>query len=79
MYSKENTAIISFDDVVIGDTVCSYGDTSKKVSCGMVENKRSQVIYSNDHAKQPGDSGGSSWVVGKGFLGLHYGTTKGGE
>lgn len=78
VYSKGNNAHISFDDVAIGDTVCSYGYTSKKVSCGRVEDKRHQVLYTDDTSKQSGDSGGPMWIPGKGFVGLYYGTTKGG-
>lgn len=78
VYSKGNNKHISFDEVTIGDTICTYGYKSKKVSCGRVEHKRNQVLYADDASKRSGDSGGPVWIPGKGFVGLHYGTTKGG-
>lgn len=65
--------MIARDEVTVGDELCTYGATTKKVSCGKVRNKNWYTVRTEDTTPTSGDSGGPSWVAGKGFIGIHRG------
>lgn len=76
-YSGDN--IVRPSDVRIGDKICFYGKTSKATKCGSVISKRGNVIISDRQAlARSGDSGGQSWIPGKGMTGTVAGTYRGG-
>lgn len=57
----------------VGDTMCRWGVTTKRITCGPVLKTDSQLIYGGDLASKPGDSGGPTWVPGKGYIGQTLG------
>lgn len=65
--------MITLDDVRFGDELCTYGATTKEVSCGRVKNKYWSTVRTENTTPTSGDSGGPSWVTGKGFVGIYRG------
>ncbi|MDO5098115.1 MAG: hypothetical protein Q4D85_05085 [Corynebacterium sp.] len=57
----------------VGDTMCRWGDTTKQITCGPVLKLDSQLIYGGNLSSKPGDSGGPTWVPGKGYIGQTLG------
>ncbi|APT93243.1 hypothetical protein CPHO_10460 [Corynebacterium phocae] len=54
-----------------GDSVCSYGVTTGKSTCGkVIKVDDSAGGYYTDAPAQRGDSGGPAWIPGKGFIGV---------
>lgn len=55
-----------------GDTLCSYGHTTRRVLCGKVIGAHGQVTVATRNAGGVvGDSGGPAWVPGRGFVGVY--------
>lgn len=52
-----------------GDRVCMYGARTQTVRCGLILKIDDYFIYAVDLGSQPGDSGGPTWVPGKGYTG----------
>lgn len=49
----------------VGDQICTYGQTSKRVRCGKILGTDGAVLVtSTGLSGQPGDSGGPAWVNG---------------
>lgn len=74
--------IIELQDVEIGDEICRYGAKTQEVLCADVvanENpklvRNNNVVLSNSGKTRDGDSGGAVWIPGKGYIGLHMGTS----
>lgn len=65
--------MITLDEVAFGDELCTYGATTKEVSCGKVRNKNWITVRTENITPTSGDSGGPSWVTGKGFIGIYRG------
>lgn len=60
--------------VKTGDTICSYGAQSKNQHCGKVLYKDRYdrfVVNTRNSGGIIGDSGGPSWIPGKGFIGVY--------
>ncbi|GAB3085253.1 trypsin-like serine protease [Corynebacterium aquatimens] len=78
--SFSGDAIVPLEDLVMGDTLCVRGSsshgTTDKVSCApYVGNVNNSVFFENTAGK-PGDSGGTVFVPGKGFVGIYSGATE---
>lgn len=68
-YSGNNKT--NYSSIKNGDTICSYGATRNKETCGNIVYKSNifKVIVTNENSNMNGDSGGPSWIPGKGFVG----------
>ena len=70
VYSGDGRVMLS--DIHIGDRLCSYGQKSDAVKCGVVTDINGSVILSNrESGGVKGDSGGPGWIPGKGFVGVY--------
>ena len=64
---------VSTRDVKIGDEMCTYSRMlNKEVHCGKVKYVDGNVVVGDRYVNGiPGDSGGPSWIPGKGFVGVY--------
>lgn len=73
--SYSGDSMLSPTDVQTGETVCIYGNTTGKASCGLAadrdayQTEDNALQVQNVHA-QRGDSGGPVWVPDKGAVGV---------
>jgi len=68
-FSGDN--VVDVEDLSTGDTLCSYGAKSKKTHCGELRTvDEKNIVGDSNSGGIPGDSGGPSWVPGKGLVGL---------
>lgn len=66
-----NTTMVSRNDVHVGAPVCSYGETSRRISCGEIVRREGNTVYSNIVGTRKGDSGGALWLRDTGdFVGI---------
>ena len=65
---------ISAQKAAVGDKVCRYGYVTGKVDCATVRYVGSIMFNTNLGMNPvPGDSGGPSWIEGKGYMGTLQG------
>ena len=58
--------------VNVGDELCSYGSTTKKVRCGhVVRRDGNRIVGDRETMGRPGDSGGPTWIPGRGLVGIY--------
>lgn len=56
-----------------GETICMYGNTTKRVTCTRMlfsDPGRLEIRTGTGAVVQKGDSGGPAWVPGKGYVGV---------
>lgn len=67
--------------VRLGEPICTYGASSKRVKCGRFTSRSgmnvlvSSVTYDNEVVS--GDSGGPAWIPGRGLVGVNHGVYAG--
>lgn len=66
--------IVPLQEVRRGDKLCAVGSQSRRVSCGSVDRVNGDATFAFHRGLIPGDSGGPSWIPGKGFVGVTSGT-----
>lgn len=62
--------LIDPDTVQSGETVCVYGDTTRRINCGPFVGNLGKTFFVDHTQTNPGDSGGPMWVPGRGLVGL---------
>ena len=62
--------IVPISDVQLGETVCVYGNTTKRESCGNFAGRNGTTFYVEHATSDPGDSGGPLWIPGRGLIGV---------
>lgn len=78
IYSGDNRVRTS--DVSVGDDMCMYSRMNNEVRCGKVNNVDGSIVQGNENVNGVrGDSGGPSWVDGKGFSGIYTLNINGGH
>lgn len=79
-------SLASNDEIVRGAEICHYGNSTKEVRCGVIDNFERSVAYQpytvlirdHDMLSLPGNSGGPVWLKETGhFLGTIVGYEKG--
>ena len=63
-------SLIDPDTVQSGETVCVYGDTTRRINCGPFVGNLGKTFFVDHTQTNPGDSGGPMWVPGRGLVGL---------
>lgn len=62
-----------------GERVCTHGATTRRTVCGTVHAVRGGAVFvAGMPPTTHGDSGGPSWIPGRGFVGPHSGRTDSG-
>lgn len=65
--------IVPLGEVRHGDQICAVGAQSRRIFCGTVDKVNGDTTYAFHRGLIPGDSGGPSWIPGKGFVGVNSG------
>ncbi|OFO47873.1 hypothetical protein HMPREF3044_09185 [Corynebacterium sp. HMSC073D01] len=66
--------IVPISDVQLGETVCVYGNTTKRESCGNFAGRTGTTVYVEHATSDHGDSGGPLWIPGRGLIGVLAGS-----
>lgn len=67
-------AIVNPSHIRPGEKVCQYGASTRTQRCGTVHVVRgSAIVIDGIHGTRRGDSGGPTWIPGRGFVGAYTG------
>lgn len=66
--------IVPLSEVQLGETVCVYGNTTKRENCGNFAGSTETTFFVDRTETAQGDSGGPLWIPGKGLVGVLSGS-----